>query len=364
MKYKEINILNVFMCFAVVMIHLTSSMVSQLDKSTIWYPLFFCINKFLTFAVPAFIFLSGFKLFSKYKDTELSIKKFYMGRIKKIVLPYILSYIIYSLYFYKHELVTLEELPKGLFLGTLVSHFYYIIIALQLYFLFPLIYKLFNKYPRITLAFSLLITILLNQFISFDYSDRFFATYILYFVLGMFIAKNHDKNISFKKIVLLLSCFVVVAIVHISLSEIMSLGTYWYRPAGAVQVIYSCLAVLSFMVLAKEIHSSFIEKIVSFVNPHTFFIFLYHVLVIYFVNYTLLATQNVSLKENFLVNTVVMLFFIVISCLIRNKLITKKGRQIGALNFIFYSQRIYLSYDLFLANSQHQNHEVLLSNHM
>ena len=105
MKLKHINLMNVFLCFSVIAIHLTADPVLHLRKDSIWYLLFFIINKLLTFAVPAFIFLSGFKLYSKFKDAKFDCTKFYIGRTKKIILPYLIAYSIYFLFYKMMHLV-------------------------------------------------------------------------------------------------------------------------------------------------------------------------------------------------------------------------------------------------------------------
>ena len=106
MNLKHINLMNVFLCFSVIGIHLTADVVLNLQKDSIWYLLFFIINKFLTFAVPAFIFLSGFKLYNKYKECNINLKKFYEGRIKKIIFPYFIAYLIYFTFYKIGHLVT------------------------------------------------------------------------------------------------------------------------------------------------------------------------------------------------------------------------------------------------------------------
>lgn len=77
-KQKEVNLMNVLLCFGVVMVHLTASPVTSLQKDSIWYLLLYILNKSLCFVVPAFLFLSGFKLYNKYKDEKIDVKKFYM----------------------------------------------------------------------------------------------------------------------------------------------------------------------------------------------------------------------------------------------------------------------------------------------
>ena len=82
-KLKEINFMNVILCFSVVMIHLTASPLATLRKDSIWYLIIFIINKALSFCVPAFIFLSGFKLYNKYKEEKINIKKYLIRKNQK-----------------------------------------------------------------------------------------------------------------------------------------------------------------------------------------------------------------------------------------------------------------------------------------
>lgn len=319
LKLKHINLMNVLMCFSVVSIHLTSNPVTALRKDSIWYFLFFVVNKFLTFAVPAFIFLSGFKLFNKYKDTHIDLKKFYLGRFRKIVIPYFIAFFVYFIFYKSGNLVQWKDFLSGLFLGTLVAHFYYIIIAIQFYVIFPVLNYLFKKGDKFLLAISFASTIALNQFIHFEYSDRFFATYIFYFILGMFVAKYYTEKKT-RLSLLYLSVFLPLSIVHIYLSYKMSLGGFWYRNSGIVQVIYVTLASLLIYNLCIKISNTKVERFANYINPHTFYIFLYHILVMNIMQFVIYPHFNFSVKYQFFITSSVVLGAIFVYCWIRNSI--------------------------------------------
>ena len=97
--FKEVIPMNSFLCLCVVMIHLTSAPLGALEVGSFLHMLIFAVNKLLCFSVPAFIFLSGLKLYASYHDKQIDLKRFYIGRVKKIIVPYIISVIIYFLYF-------------------------------------------------------------------------------------------------------------------------------------------------------------------------------------------------------------------------------------------------------------------------
>lgn len=323
MKLKEINLMNVFLCFSVVLIHLTASPVTSLRHDNIWYLLFFVINKFLTFAVPGFIFLSGFKLYNKYKDIQIDIKKFYSGRFKKIVIPYIVAFLIYFVFYKLLNLVLLKELLPALLLGTLAAHFYYIIIALQFYLIFPLLNKIFNKYDKLLLLLSLISTFIFNQFVHFSYSDRFFGTYIFYFVLGMFLSKI-NASINKKHLVISSALFIPITLIHIYFSYKMSLGDFWYKPSGIVQVIYVSLACVVIYDLCLYLKNVKFEKIVNFFEPHTFYIFLYHILFMNILDFVIYPYFNLSIKYKFLISSIFIFLIGLGYCYVKNYFQKKK----------------------------------------
>ena len=309
--------MNVLMCFSVVTIHLTSNPVTLLRHDSFWYLIMFIINKFLTFAVPVFVFLSGFKLYNKYKDNKIDLKHFYIGRLKKIVIPYLIAFVVYFTFYIFENLIEWKDFFPSLLLGTLVAHFYYIIIAIQLYLLFPLLHKLLGKFDKIILVLSFVSAIIFNQFGFFEYSDRFFATYIFYFILGMFVAKYCTKK-EIQPFWVYVIGIVPITLVHIYLCYKMSLGGYWYKYSGIGQVLYVSLACIVIYNLCSKNKSKKLEQGIDFVNPHTFYIFLYHILVMNILQFVIYPHFNLSIKYQFILSFIIVYSVIFIYCWIRN----------------------------------------------
>ena len=327
MKLKHINLMNVFMCFGVVTIHLTSIPVLNLRRDSLWYLLFFVINKFFSFAVPTFLFLSGFKLFHKSRNAKIDLKSFYIGRIRRLVIPYLIAFAVYFTFFKTQNLATWDELLPGLFLGKLVAHFYYIIIAIQFYLLFPLLKFLFDRADKLLLILSFVSTILLNQFVSFAYDDRFFATYIFYFVLGMFLAKYRAEK-PIRPVWLYAAAFLTAAGVHIALCYRMSLGGFWYRNSGIGQVLYVTTAILLLYICSMKTDCKKVEAIVEFFDPHTLNIFLYHILIMNIMQFVVLPHYDLSIKFQFLIISAVVFTVIFLYCLLMNFLKTRGARRL------------------------------------
>lgn len=329
---KEITLMNAILCFSVIMIHLTSSPLGALEIGSAAHGVVFFLNKILSFSVPAFIFLSGFKLQGKYKDGPVELKGFFLGRLLKIVVPYIISVTIYFLYFWQKGWVLVSDLPEYFLLGTLVAHFYYVIIAVQLYLLFPLLSLIFRKYPLPLTALAFVSTFVFNGVLSFKYSDRFFGAYIFYFVLGMVFAKYKPfDRIKYSGATSILA-FVLSGVVHLGYSYITTLKGAWYEYEGIGGIVYSITAIAAIYYICLKIsdHLDPIHKFASAVSSTSYYIYLYHILLIFILQYDVYPRFSLSVSEEFLISCVVVFGAAVVYAIlwpkIRNR-ITKKRKQ-------------------------------------
>ena len=255
-------------------------------------------------SVPSFIFLSGFKLYAKFGDGKVDVWKFYKGRLTKIIVPYLVSVAVYFLYFFNKGWVLLKDLPEYYLLGTLVAHFYYVIIAVQLYLLFPFIKQSFDKMPITVALVSLVSTVVFGQFVFFTYSDRFFGTYIFYFVLGMVFAKYKP----FEKIkgfcTLSVAAWSVMAAVHMSLSYFSSLGRIQYGFAGIVNIVYVVTAIFAmYGVFMKMGNRNGICKYASIIGGVSYEVYLYHILAIFLLQYDVYPRYSFSVSEMLVIST-------------------------------------------------------------
>ena len=141
MKLRKVSLMNIFMCLSVVLIHITSYPAEQFEKDSIWFLVFFTINRMLRFAVPCLVFLSGYKLYNRYKDEKVDIKRFYLGRVKKVVVPYIICYVIFFAYFYAKGWIEKNTFFKGLVLRRFSSTFLLYYFFNSAIFTFPTIIK-------------------------------------------------------------------------------------------------------------------------------------------------------------------------------------------------------------------------------
>ncbi len=306
-KFNEIPLMNSFLCFCVVMVHLTSDTVESLTFGTFWHTVIYIINRALWFSVPAFLFLSGLKLYNKYANVKIDLKSFYMGRIKKVIIPYVICVMVYFAYFFGKGWADIKSLPKYIFLGTLVAHCYYIVIAVQSYIIFPLLRRLFDRFSRAVTVVALICSVLFVQFWRFKYTDRFLGTYLFYFVFGMFFARNKLYEKIKKFYPWYIAGYVIVAIIHIGLLYRQSAGGYWYRYAEIVNIACVTLAILviygTCLLLSQRRNRLCCWAQV--INNTSFSIYLYHIMVLSVLKYDILPKFNLTVGDKFGISAVV-----------------------------------------------------------
>lgn len=157
-RIYELDIFRSLAIMAVLTIHATSQTLVETKGSLLYLPFLF-LNTFSNFAVPVFIFLSGFVLFYNYMDRPLNrrlVQSFYGKRLLYILIPYVLFTVFYFIFqLYKRGELGMPwsqmatELGQDLIHGTAYTHLYYVIIMLQLYVVFPLLLFWFKKHRSI-----------------------------------------------------------------------------------------------------------------------------------------------------------------------------------------------------------------------
>ncbi|XRD26144.1 acyltransferase [Lysinibacillus fusiformis] len=208
----ELNITRVLAILAVLLIHSTSTPVTALSSESRLYSIYVFLNISPKFAVPVFIFLSGFVLFYNYiqKDfTKTLIVRFYKKRVTQILIPYLFFSVFYyaAMQFYVthdfsltwHALFSVEFLEK-LLIGKAYTHLYYIFIMVQFYLLFPLFLYILKKKPALSphliwigLALQWIFIQLNAEFWQYPFRGSISFSYILYFLAGAFLGIYFEK---------------------------------------------------------------------------------------------------------------------------------------------------------------------------
>ena len=297
-RLYELSMMNILFCLMVIFIHVTSEPVGALDKSSWQYLTVMIPWSRVAFVVQGFIFLSGFKFSLKSPD-NFNYAKFYLKRLRDIVLPYVLWVTVYYIYFVNHDYFAFSavELTKYILIGDLVSHFYFIIIIVQFYLLAPLWHFIFKKLNvKYIIGVSLIISIAMGMYLpeilsklnvceGFAYNDRVFTTYVIYWVMGCAAGRNIEKFKKFlsdNKIVLISSfaLFFVFDFVIQYKNILMSLST-------SVHLMYCVFAILFVYYIFSRSNTaqrSSERRFIKDFDRSTFLIYLCHCLFIFIVN--------------------------------------------------------------------------------
>ena len=288
MKKNEISFLNVLFCLIVIFIHICSEPVTSLEKGTFEHAVIFALWKLSGFVVQGFVMLSGAKMFLSKKEESYS--SYISKRASRIVLPYVFAVLVYYFYFLWRNYFGFDiaELLKYIVRGDLAAQFYFVVVIVQFYLLKHLWEFLVKKVPCLSgVLISLGITafgILFFGRIFGTYNDRVFTSYLIYWVLGCYIGKNYERfAVLLKKYKWCVTLFyALIAVLEVSCAYFGTLSLY---AAETLHIAYCLSAVMFSFVLASGLADKVMKiKLAKTVNAVSYYIYLWHVLIIFAAN--------------------------------------------------------------------------------
>lgn len=292
----EFDFIRAIVAMAVIAIHVTADSASKNNVVLV-------CNQLVRFAVPMFILVSGFLLyFADQNKKALPVRVFLKKRFSKIVIPYALWHTIYSLYVvYKtgqpaaailgrpfiHSFIT------GFFFGRGYSHLYFLPLILQLYLLYPLLWRWMQRRPGTVVAASALLTlasqtkIYLHQLgiitlppIGVPYVILF-PLWLFFFVLGMYMAANHEKLASLYK-----NHGLLIAVLWLGSLVLLVLDSKWTQTfslsSKPTVLLYTCTSFAFLQTMYNCLHKRIkpLDMVSQWLSRHSFFIFFSHFLII------------------------------------------------------------------------------------
>jgi peptidoglycan/LPS O-acetylase OafA/YrhL len=213
-KYHyEIDYLRGFAIISLIIVHVLSYCLF-IDKLNSIIIVSMPIIIFSRFVVPAFIFISGFILYLKYKS-KTNIKEFYLKRFLKIIPPYVIFSLLYYLWnnFVNDKSgFSIADLTYQVLTANAHAHFWFFALIIQIYLLFPFVLYIYRRIKRKSL-FVLIIFIIqiawtavypeINDKLNCNkcnifnvilsdiiFNRRFFLSHIAYFIFGFYFYEN------------------------------------------------------------------------------------------------------------------------------------------------------------------------------
>ena len=325
-RIEEIDYLRGFAILAVVAIH-SSGHFTETSNVNLLLTINVIIDIFLYFAVPLFIFISGFVLYIKYKGL-FSKKLFLQKRAKSILPPYIIFSILYTLYDItiaingNSSFPSIMKITFNFLIASSYYHLWYFALIIQFYIFYPYIIKTYDKFTSnhrtFYFMFSALIIqelwlivkeIILNYFNSNTYFNsityfntildlllkRVFFSHIFYFVLGIYVCQNYeyivDKIFNAKKLIISIIVILTGAMSVLWINGIAKYGGYHSIPKiyflvpdllGPVYfpLIFSILFIISWNFTNTGNKFSTYSKTISLIGKYSLGIYLIHALFI------------------------------------------------------------------------------------
>ena len=272
------DILRMIATFSVILIHVSA--LAFADKAMNHHSVVF-INRFVSFAVPVFIYLSGAMIYERYNKSYLDYFDFFYQKWVKILIPYIVFSVIYYVmvvYMNQGEL-SLMACLKQLLLGSAMYHLYFIPIIIQLFILTPLFIWLKKYKPLLVIGLACVISYFAYIYLQFEFSDRLFIKYITPFLLGLYYGKTFIKEILAKKVIVAVATLVGVMqaglfVLHFNGLEVIPhlIESLWF--------VYSIVSCLALVVVSEQItHKKFALYAKQFAGV-SFYIFLLHPMIL------------------------------------------------------------------------------------
>lgn len=276
----------------------------------------------LNFAVPSFLFISGYWISNKTVDSLEGYKQFLKQRLKHVVIPYIFwSLVILSIGAVITQIFDIQKILLKLLTGSATGPYYFIILIVQFYILTPL-FQHINKNPYgfisilflnvLSLSFSYISRIYLGPFFSsLSVYAMPFYTWIVFYELGM-LYRNFDKYTISKSVAILIVLSIVFTLI-ISLFEAKTLLIKYDNLELATSAVkfssflYSGCFITGFMYIRQKVNK-WPNLIVSLGN-YSFGIYLIHMPILSVVNHFL---KEIFFKEGLHYFTELIFQFIVI----------------------------------------------------
>jgi surface polysaccharide O-acyltransferase-like enzyme len=277
-EIKELYYIRAIAAMGILLIHASGgfAIYSEFGSKAMYLGIF--LNQFFRFGSPIFMMVSGLVLFYNYRSMdEFDTKRFYTKKIKFILVPYVLwstIYFLYKIYIYKMPMIEQGVLgfARGILLGEVFSHLYFIFLIFQFYIILPLLIKYLTKTMKekpfiiFSLFFIFQGTVLtygyyfknpeatgIVKLFNLYYWKTLFS-WCFYFMTGGLIGIHYDKVVDFidKNINKIFVGYIIVTIFYIGqvYSNIwISCGRDFYDKFGSVRPYTMVYAIFTMPVL-------------------------------------------------------------------------------------------------------------------
>lgn len=331
LKHKSyIQILNVFSCFAVIVLHVNHCF-WDFGYENYWVLANF-IESLMYFAVPIFFMITGVTLMDYRK--RYSTREYFQKRIHKVVIPYIIWSIIGILWMIMMKEINWNDVSLKMIIDVLmnadmITVYWYFIPLIAIYLSIPVLSSIPSenrqKIFQYIICFSFLTVSLLPllfDLIGIPYNGSLqlpvATNHVLFVLIGYYIdryplTKSQRRWIYILGIVGFLVHWLGTWYVSYQLGDVSRLFKGY---TNAPSVLYATAIFVAFKYMSVN-KVQILEKITSSVNSTTFGIYLIH----WFVIQVFLLVSGIS--QRVVIYRIIGPFFIMLICAIIVKLMQK-----------------------------------------
>ena len=279
---KKIQILRAVAILAVVFLHTI-----PLSLDAVF------VKPFINFAVAMFLFLSG--LLTPFHIDD--VKEFYKKRILRVIIPYAIWTIVYTLVYYSGGLINGNLFLKmiyNFFTAQAAIPFYFIFIYIQLVLITPFVEKLYNSKYKITGFVIPLISSVLVLYIPCIITHKFnmwylypFTTWFIFYYLGFLLGNEKIclKTPKYFNLLFLISIVLQVLEGFLFYKSSLQISLSQLKLTSILTSLFICIYGYKFILndFKLNLHSIWVKFSVS-VGNCSFGIYLLHLLIIYVVD--------------------------------------------------------------------------------
>lgn len=301
--------------FGVVAIHSSASGL-QFSEESINFNFTVLWRNILNFAVPMFLAISGYFLAKKTIGSSKEYVAFQRKQIPRVYIPLLIWSLVWfgsSVLIYNksvvHELIKLVTFQSS-------GPYYFIALIIQYYLLLPVLKKLANNKG---LVFSVLISLVMTCTIFYlrFYTETNlplilyagnFATWLMFFVLGLYLGSKEKMKIPNKYVVALIFAFYALSCV-----ESYALISLFHQAGDAVTAVKASSFIYSFFLIIFLFNNPDLikSKLLKQIGVISFGIYLTHMFALAVVSQVLLhlysPIKDITYAYQFLLIGIVML---------------------------------------------------------
>jgi surface polysaccharide O-acyltransferase-like enzyme len=202
--YREsVSFFEIILCFCVIFIHVAANTsTASSGQNSLFADMLFMIKWLVNFAMPGFIFASALKQGLSHAGSRKYVP-YMLGRVRRVYVPYLVWVVIFYIYFLfaGYFKFSLRDLLRYILDGTLVAHFYFVLVIMQFYLLYPVLrFYTRNLRTRTGLPIAVLITLIVayldaksGAFGDLLMWDRVFLKYLAFWIFGSYAAANYRR---------------------------------------------------------------------------------------------------------------------------------------------------------------------------